>query len=193
MKQSVSQSRFPSPRCWTLDECDHPPSDLGEKRKEKEAKGMTQQQEARHPCCVDNECQRNKMKKTLIPSTTYFQDIHNLQCFGWVILGINATGMPFPVKKGIILHNMCNFYVNWSWNEISKAVEIKAHYSAQQTKKKEREDRHVRLVYKCKTIKKCITRALPSAMSSSTVSLKFLPRRTTRTECHSLSLSFCPA
>lgn len=119
MKQSVSQSRSPSPRCWTRDECDHPPSDLGGKRKEKEAKGMTQQQEARRPGCVDNECQWNKMKKTLIPSTTYFQDIHNLQCFGWVILGINATGMPFPVKKGIILHTMCNFYVNCSWNEIS--------------------------------------------------------------------------
>lgn len=59
-----------------------------------------------------------KWKKTLIPSTTY-QDIHNLQCFGWVILGIKATGMPFPVKKGIILHTMCNFYVNCSWNEIS--------------------------------------------------------------------------
>lgn len=35
--------------------------------------------------------------------------------------------------------------------------------------------------------------AIPSAMSSSTISLKFLPRRTTRTECHSLSLSFSPA
>lgn len=75
---------------------------------------------------------------------------------------------------------------------MKSAVEIKAHYSAQQTKKKEMRD-HVRLVYLSKTIKKCITRALPSAMSSSTVSLKFLPRRTTRTECHSLSLSFCPA
>ncbi|TNN32095.1 hypothetical protein EYF80_057744 [Liparis tanakae] len=35
--------------------------------------------------------------------------------------------------------------------------------------------------------------AVPSATSSSTVSLKTFPRRTTLTECHSLSLSFCPA
>lgn len=34
---------------------------------------------------------------------------------------------------------------------------------------------------------------IPSATSSSTMSLRFLPRRDTRTECHSLSLTFCPA
>lgn len=33
----------------------------------------------------------------------------------------------------------------------------------------------------------------PSATSSSTVNLRLFPLRTTRTVCHSLSLSFCPA